>query len=220
MDLTAPGIGMQQKEYHPVIRIAARIISYLFHPVFIPVYLGMFIIFELRLFLEATAWERTKLLIMFVMYYAFFPLVVTLLLKALNFIESIQLKTQKDRIIPYVICQVFYFWGWYVFRNLPGAPMEAELLGLGIFLGAALGLILNAYMKISMHGIAVGVMSAFTIVAGITTGVSFGIYIAIALFIAGLTMTARLIDSNHTPHEIYFGFFSGALMLLLAWVFV
>lgn len=219
MELTANGVNMNTERHGLAVRIAAKFFSYLFHPIFIPVFIGWFVIFELKLFHEATAWDRTKLLIMFVMYYTFFPLVITLLLKALNFIESIHLKTQRDRIIPYVICEVFYFWGWYVFKNLEGTPREVIMLSLGIFLASSLGLILNAYMKISMHAIAVGVLSAFVLMAGIMTGMSFGVYISIAFLISGITLTSRLIDSDHSQKEIYLGFFSGALMLLVAYFF-
>jgi hypothetical protein len=219
MELTANGFKMKKEPQAPAVRIAAKFFSYLFHPIFIPVYIGWFVIFELRLFHEATAWDRTKLLIMFVMYYTFFPLVVTLLLKALNFIESIHLKTQRDRIIPYVICEIFYFWGWYVFRNMGNTPREVVMLSLAIFLATSLGLILNAYLKISMHAIAVGVLSAFVIMAGMMTGISFGVYISIAFLIAGITLTSRFIDSDHTQAEIYLGFFSGVVMLLIAYLF-
>jgi hypothetical protein len=37
---------------------------------------------------------------------------------------------------------------------------------------------------------------------------------------AGLTATARLIDSNHTEKEIYMGFFVGVLCQLVAYYFV
>ena len=219
MELTAGRVERANEQHGALVKIAAKFFSYLFHPIFIPVFIGWFVIFELRLFHASTSWDRTKLLIMLVMYYTFFPLVVTLLLKALNFIESIHLKNQKDRIIPYVICEIFYFWGWYVFKNMGNTPREVIMLSLGIFLASSLGLILNAYMKISMHAIAVGVLSAFVVMAGMMTGMSFGVYISIAFLIAGITLTARFIDSDHTGREIYYGFFCGALMLITAYFF-
>ena len=98
-------------------------------------------------------------------------------------------------------------------------PREVIMLSLGIFLASSLGLILNAYMKISMHAIAVGVLSAFVVMAGMMTGMSFGVYISIAFLIAGITLTARFIYSDHTGREIYYGFFCGALMLITAYFF-
>jgi uncharacterized membrane protein YdcZ (DUF606 family) len=143
----------------------------------------------------------------------------TLLSKALGFVQSVYLKTQKDRILPYIVCEIFYFWAWYVFKNVH-FPQEAVMFALGVFLACSLGLILNSYMKISMHTLALGVVSAFFLLAGMFSNSSYGFYISIAFLIAGVTATARLIDSNHTQREIYFGFFAGALAEVVAYFFV
>lgn len=201
------------------VRIAAKIISYLFHPLFVPFYVGLFIIYEVRLFNDRTDWQQKLILIQFFIYYTFFPLMTTLLSKALGFVQSVYLKTQKDRIVPYIVCEIFYFWAWYVFKNIH-FPKEVVMFALGVFLACSLGLILNSYMKISMHTISLGVASAFFLLAATTSTNSYGIYISIAFLVAGITGTARLIDSNHTQKEIYFGFFAGALAEVIAYLFV
>src|SRR5678809_378328 len=134
--------------------------------------------------------------------YTFFPLMTTLLSKALGFVDSVYLKTQKDRILPYIVCEIFYFWAWYVFRNIH-FPREVVMFALGVFLACSLGLILNSYMKISMHTISLGVVCTFFILAGFAGNGNYGFYITLALLIAGVTSTARLIDSNHTQREVY-----------------
>lgn len=204
--------------FPPVVRIAAKIISYLFHPLFVPLYVGLFFIYEARLFNDRTDWQQKIIFIQFFIYYTFFPLMTTLLSKALGFIQSVYLKTQKDRILPYIVCEIFYFWAWYVFRNIH-FPREIVMFALGVFLACSLGLILNAYMKISMHTMSLGLVCTFFLLAGMFSSSSYGIYISIALFIAGITATARLIDSNHTEKEIYFGFFVGALAQVVAYFF-
>ena len=205
--------------FSPVIRIVAKIVSYLFHPLFVPVYIGLFFIYEARLFNDRTDWQNRIILIQFFVYYTFFPLMTTLLAKALGFIESVYLKTQKDRILLYIVCEIFYFWAWYVFRNVH-FPKEVVMFALGVFLACSLGLILNSYLKISMHTIALGVICAFFLLAGMFSTASYGFYISVALLIAGVTATARLIDSNHTQKEIYSGFFAGVLAEVVAYFFV
>lgn len=204
--------------FSPVIRIAAKIISYIFHPLFVPLYVGLFLIYEVRLFNDRTDWQQKIILAQFFIYYTFFPLMTTLLSKALGFVQSVYLKTQKDRILPYIVCEIFYFWAWYVFRNLH-FPKEVVMFALGVFLACSLGLIFNSYIKISMHTISLGVLCAFFLLASTMSSVSYGIYISIAFLIAGLTATARLIDSNHTQKEIYLGFFVGALAEVIAYFF-
>ena len=199
--------------------VFAKIISYLFHPLFIPLYVAWFFIYELRLFSDKTNWGRTIIFLQFFIYYTFFPLMTTLLSKALGFVQTVYLKNQKDRIIPYIVCEIFYFWAWYVFKNVH-FPKEVVLFALGTFLACSLGLILNSYMKISMHTISLGVLCAFLLLASTMSLVRFGFYITTGFLIAGITATARLIDSNHTQKEIYFGFFAGASAQVIAWFFV
>src|SRR5438309_557673 len=146
--VTAEASKWEHSDQPPAVRIGARIISYLFHPLFLPLYLAWFMIYEARLFPERTSWEKTIVLIQFFVYYTFLPLITTLLSKGLGFIQSIHLRTQKDRIIPYVVCEIFYFWAWYVFRNLH-FPKPIVLFGLAVFLGCSLGLLINAYIKVS-----------------------------------------------------------------------
>ncbi len=201
------------------VRIVAKMISYLFHPLFVPLYVGWFLIYERNLFSDRNNWQRTLIAIQFLIYYTFFPLMSTLLLKALGFIESVYLKTRKDRIIPFIVCEIFFFWAWYVFRNV-GFPKEVVLFALGVFLACSLGLILNSYMKISMHTISMGTVCAFLLLAAMMSTVAFGVCISIVFFVAGLTATARLMVSDHTQKEVYTGFFAGALAQLVAYFFV
>ncbi|MBO9681111.1 MAG: hypothetical protein J7502_00330 [Flavisolibacter sp.] len=205
--------------FSPATRVAAKIISYLFHPLFLPVYVGLFFVYEARLFNDRTDWQNKIILLQFFVYYTFFPLVTTLLAKAVGFIQTVYLRTQKDRILLYIVCEIFYFWAWYVFRNVD-FPKEVVMFALGIFLACSLGLILNSYMKISMHTIALGVICAFFLLAGMSSAANYGFYIAVAFLIAGITATARLIDSDHTQKEIYSGFFAGVLTQVIAYFFV
>ena len=47
----------------------------------------------------------------------FFPLISVLLLRAVGFIDSLFLRTQKDRIIPYIASGIFFFWAYTVFKQ-------------------------------------------------------------------------------------------------------
>lgn len=205
--------------FHPVIRVAARIISFVFHPLFIPVYLSWFLIYINPLFPAIHSGDKWILLLRFVVMYTVFPLVTVFLAKGLGFVQSVYLKTQKDRIIPYVVCGIYYFWMWYVLKNQPEFPGYFVMLSLAIFLASSLGLIVNSFIKISMHTIAIGVMITFMLLLAFSTDVNYGFYIAIAFLLAGLVSTARLINSDHNPLEVYAGLVAGILAQLVAYYF-
>jgi hypothetical protein len=199
------------------LKFAAKIISWVFHPVFIPVYVLIFLLREQSyLFVALTGGKKTLTVIQFAVMYALFPVVTALLLKALGFIGSIYMKTQKDRIIPYVICMIYYFWVWYVIKNQSIYPDELVQFTLSVFISSVLGLMSNAYMKISMHAMAVGAMATFILILALQGTVSSGIYIAAVLLITGLVCTSRLVVSDHTTKEIYTGLFIGVASMLLA----
>ncbi len=204
-------------KYPAMVRIVAKIISYIFHPLFIPVYLSWLIVkTQSYLFGAFTEWEKTIFIARFAVIYIMFPLVSVLLMKALGFISSIHLKKQKDRIIPYVVCMIYYWWMWYVLHNQPEYPKLYVVLSLAIFLASIGGLMANINMKVSMHAIAAGVMAAFVMLLGFSQDIDFGIYIAISILVTGIICTSRLIDSDHTTKEIYWGLFIGIVSILIS----
>jgi hypothetical protein len=201
------------------LRIMAKIISYIFHPVFIPVYVAWFLInFQSQLFAEFTVRKKTDTMITFFVMYVFFPLISTLLLKGLGFINTIYLKTQRDRIIPYIVNMIYYFWVWWVLYNQTIYSSVIVMFALAIFIASFGGLMANIYMKVSMHAIAVGVMATYIILLGFLLKKDFGIYISVALLITGLVCTARLIASDHSQKEIYWGLVIGiASQIVASW---
>ena len=211
---------LPRQSFHPVIQAAAKVISFIFHPLFIPVYISWFLMYNTPLFTGLDARDKAMLLVRFFIMYTVFPLFTILVAKGLGFIDSIYLRTQKDRIIPYIACGLYYFWMWYVLRNQPQFPQELVLLSLAIFIASSLGLLMNTYIKVSMHGISLGVLITFVCIVGLTSEINFGPYISIAFLITGIVCTARLVNSDHYPLEVYFGLFLGILGQLIAYWFI
>lgn len=202
------------------VRLAARFFSWLFHPVFVPVMLVFFMVFiHPYLFAGMDTKPRILVVVQAAAMCTFFPLVTVLLLKALDFIKSIQLTSRKDRIIPLVACGVWYFWLWYVWRNQPDYPQQAVQFALAIWISVSLALMANIIMKISLHAIAAGVMLTFIILLAFTQDLNFGVYISVALLITGIVCTSRFIVSDHTPAEIYGGLALGVLSMIVANLF-
>lgn len=202
---------------NPAIRLMAKIISWIFHPLFVPVYIAWFLVFvQPYLFASFTPAKKIITMIQFFIMYSFFPLVTVLLSKGLGFLDSIYLKTQKERIIPYVACGIYYFWMCYVLRNQPQFSKEVVQLSMAIFIASSLGLLVNIYMKVSMHAISMGILLMFMILLSFTQTSNYTIYLSAAFVLAGLVCTARFIVSDHTAGEIYGGLLVGIISQLLA----
>jgi hypothetical protein len=204
-------------------RLVARFISWIFHPVFLPLYTVFFMVYiHPYLFAGFSGWEKTRIMAMSGLMYTFFPLITVLLLKGLNFIDSIFLRTQKDRVIPIITSMIWYFWIWNVWRNFNKVkdagemPPEVIQFALAAFISTIISLMLNIKLKISLHAIGAGVMLGFVLLLALSQGLNFGIYLSIAIFITGLICTSRFIASDHTQVEVYGGLAAGLMSMLIA----
>lgn len=204
---------------HPALRMAAKAVSYVFHPLFVPVYMGWFFVYVLRLFPALDPFRKTMLIIQFFVSYTLLPLATELIAKALGFVQTVYLRTQKDRIIPYIASMIFYFWMWYVSRNL-SFPKESVAFSLAVFLSSVLGVFFNTYFKVSMHALSMGVVITILFFLSMRSSANLGPYLSIALLIAGLVCTARLVNDDHRPFDVYAGLGLGVLAQVVAAVFV
>jgi hypothetical protein len=203
------------------LRALAQLLSILFHPLFIPFYLAVFLLkVHPYASMGLSPLQKTFKLISIFVSTAFFPAFTVFLMSRLGLASSITLKTQKERIIPIIASMIFYFWVFYVSKNqAENPPMLTEML-LAVFIGSIAALMCNIYFKISLHAIAMGSMVTFFIYVALNTPLPMGFYLSLALLVAGLVCTARMIVSDHFLSEIWAGFFVGVLCQLLAFVFL
>jgi hypothetical protein len=200
-----------------ILRFFAHVISYIFHPLFISLYVTWFIAFvHPGYFAGISIHDKSLVLIQVAYTMIFFPLVTVFLLKQLNFIHSFFLDTQQDRIIPYIACGIYFFWMYIVFKNNENIPGILTGFILGVFLSSSAALIANIYYKISMHAIGMGgMLGLFLIIMWQNTMLMAG-PLSLALLITGLVCTARMIVSNHTQKEIYSGLLLGMAFQFIA----
>src|ERR1700755_102294 len=117
-------IGLNTLGEQPAaIKIPAKIISYILHPLFVPLYIFIWLTIRFPYhFDDITPRSLSFKTISVFLNATFFPAFAVFLLWRLKFIESIYLRTEKDRIIPYVITMIFYWWMWYLSRNFTDQP--------------------------------------------------------------------------------------------------
>jgi hypothetical protein len=204
----------------PVLRGIAHFISYLFHPLFISGYVMAFLIF-VHPYAFAGFDERTKVFrfLNIVFCNTFLPLFAVFLMWRLKLIHSVFLRTEKDRIIPYIVAMTFYWWTWMVFKNLPDIPVLAIHFLLGAFLAICGGWICNIFFKVSMHAIAMGGALMFFLLFDLSDSFGSGLYVSVALLLTGLVCTSRLLLSAHSGFEVWVGLFVGMLAQSVAWLF-
>jgi hypothetical protein len=211
------------KESQPgILKVLAHFFSYIFHPLFIPLYAISFLVFfHPSYFAGFTPYEKYRVLLTTILNTVFFPAFAVLLMKGLGFIKLIFLETPQDRIGPYLSSMIFYFWAaWVFFKMDPQLALILPSFMTGVFLTTVVGLLSNVYFKISMHAMGMGgLLGLFLIIMTYNTMLMTW-PLCIALLITGLVCTSRLIVSNHTQKEIYWGLFFGIVCQLAAAIFI
>jgi hypothetical protein len=205
-------LSSPSEKHSLIIKLLANFFSYLFHPIFIPLYVTWMLAFiHPNYFVGFSTMGKYKVLLLVAINAFAFPLITVLLLKGLGFINSIFLRTQKDRIIPYIASMTFFFWTQYVLREQSFVPRILVAFMFGVFISSSVALIANIYHKISMHAIGMGgMLGLFLVVMQQNTMLMTG-PLTFVLLTTGIVCTARMIVSDHQPKEIYTGLMVGLI---------
>ncbi len=218
MEAILPKEIFPEKKYgHPFLKLPANFFSYIFHPIFVPLYAIVFLVYVHPSYFSGFS-AKEKLFTVLISGYnlIFYPLLSIVLLKAVGFIDSVFLHTKRDRIIPYMACGIFFFWAYTVFKKQEMYPPIMPAFILGVFLAASAGLIANIYYKVSMHAIGMGGWLGLFLVVAKSNTMLMTWPVALVLLCTGIVCTARLIVSDHTEKDIYTGLAIGLLSQFIA----
>jgi hypothetical protein len=202
-------------------RRAAIITSYIFHPIFLPT-AGLMLVFSLNTFIAQTTPLPKQL---FVVVWIFIntvviPLLFTLFLRWRNLVDSIQLHTRKDRLVPFAFAMVLYFMNYYLMKDVP-LPEILYSIFLGTSVAVAIAFLVTFYTKISIHMIGMGGITAS--MYGVAQAYDLPIVglIMMSLIASGMVGSARYILESHNLRQIYlgwvFGFAAVYLPLYFGW---
>ena len=197
----------------------AGLFSWLFHPLFLGVYMMYYIVFiHPDIFLAVSDRVRIFRFITFLVNNLFFPLLIVMLMRWLGFSGSLQMKTARERIIPYIASITFFFWTWHVFRNQSDSPEVLTDMCQGMFFASSVAIVLNNFSLVSMHAIGMGGLLGLMFIL-IDRGLAeSGFPIIIAVLLTGLVCTSRLLLARHSGGEILLGLLTGLATQITAYL--
>ena len=203
------------------VKYVAHLLSYVLHPLFIPTYFFLFLMQVLPFeFVGISEWQLKMRLFSVAWLTAFFPAFAVFLLWRLKLSDSIFLRTQKERIIPYVITMFFYWWMYYLSRNFTDQPIALKFFYLGIFVASAIGMTVNNFIKVSLHAMGIAGLTMAVILVSIFYPVNNAVWVLLAILLTALVISARLIVSDHTKKELIVGLFIGVFTQVAAYLWV
>lgn len=206
-----------QSSIQKILQVVAKCVSYIFHPIFIPLFITYYLLYvQPYFFLGLSNEDKFRKIAMVGISVTFFPAFTVFLLWRLKFIQSILLRTQKERIIPYVAVNIFFFWAYYVSRNQANNPVLFTQFLLGVFIASSAALVINNFTKISMHTTSVVGAVVFLVYMAMRLGMAMGLPISISILICGIVCSARLWLKEHTLAEVGWGLLVGIFSQLAA----
>ena len=199
-----------------MLKFTAKVISTIFHPLFVPT-LGVIYLMMMSPYRYGSYdFQQKSLLVIIIFIMTFiFPVFTLVILRLLKMIDSMQLKDRQQRTIPYVASASFYLWTYMMIRPNEDGAIEGDALiatmMLGVIIGVFLAFFMNAFTKVSIHAMAGGGMVGVVIFSAPFVSYNFAPFLFLAVFMAGLISSSRLILKAHSPAQVYLGLFIGFL---------
>jgi membrane-associated HD superfamily phosphohydrolase len=197
----------------------ARIISILFHPVCMLVYM---LLFALQLQIQQTVLSLPHLLWLYGMLlagYIILPAITVFLLYKLRIIKSLKLDNKQDNAIAYLIFALFYYLCFQSVSFYAIYPLIQIYMLIPILITASY-LIIHLFYNINAHALFIGAIIGFFIGLGYYIQQNNIWIILILICISGWMLSAQMIINKHSSLQIYSGFFVGLSELILLFMFL
>jgi len=202
-----------------ILTLIAKIISVVFHPLFMPIY-GILIIFSAPTLFGYLPFSIKRLLILIVLINnVLLPLSLLPYLRYRNHISSWSFDDRRERMLPLFIATILYAATSYIIIRYP-VPVFIKTLILGVFIISLSLTAINMWWKISIHSAAAGAIAALVLVLSFKMNSQLLWPLSLVIISAGLVLSSRLKLNSHNPSEVWSGFFLGYFGLgLFMWFF-
>ena len=214
-------------------RIAAQVISIVFHPLLILFYMSLVLLWTNPF---SFGWrhvaEADTLLIIIGMTSITLPALAVIMMKALGWVDSYQLESKHERIGPYIVAGIMYLSLYLHITRADTFPLSLRVAVLGTLIALWVCFFINNFSKVSTHAAGVGGLVALISLTklffgydhaqiGLVSGANLVLPINALLYgsivIAGVVCTARLVLKAHHAKEVYMGFVIGVLSIIVAY---
>ncbi|NNE77458.1 MAG: hypothetical protein HKN31_10345, partial [Pricia sp.] len=193
-------------------RFFLKAISFIFHPLFIPM-AGTLAYFFITPKYSPFELQSGNILPIFILT-VIIPIIAYLILRILGLVNTVFMPTSKERKYPLYIYIILLL--LVVYKVIPNNyTVELHFYFLGLIAAAMSALILLFFkLKISMHLMGMGSLFMFLICLSIHFEINITLAVSLLTLATGLVATARLYLKAHSKPELLIGFFVGLLSQL------
>lgn len=193
--------------------LAARIMSMLFTPFYLPM-VGLVALFIFSYMSLLPVAYKLPMLLMVYVFTVLMPSLLIHLYRRYQGWTPIELGKKERRLVPYIISIVCYFGCFFLmeYRNTPRVISIILVAALVIQMFCAF---INVWWKISTHTAAIGGVAGALLAYSIAFSFNPTSWFCIVLLLGGMVGTARIILRQHTLSQVVAGFLVGLLCSLL-----
>ena len=194
-------------------RFFLKLISYIFHPLFVPIAgtLAYFIITPKYSPIEVQSGNILPIFILTII----IPIIFYMILYNLGLVSSVFIPEVKERIYPALIHIVLLL--LIVVKVIPNNYIaELNYYFIGLVISAMVALLFILFrLKVSLHLMGMGSLLMFLVCLSIHFEKNITIGLSLFTLATGLVATSRLYLKTHSKPEILIGFFIGLISQLL-----
>ena len=194
-------------------RLFLKVISYLFHPLFIPI-AGTAAYFLITPKYSTVEIQSGNLLPIFILT-VIIPVIAYLILRNLGMVKNVNLTDLKERRYPlYITILLLLMVVYKVIPNNFTIELHYYFIGLIAATFASL-LLLFLNFKSSLHLTGMGSLLMYLICLSVHFEINITLALSLVILITGLVATSRIYLRSHTNAELLIGFSIGILSQLL-----
>ncbi len=186
----------------------SKVISYLFHPVLMPL-IGLFLILNSEAYIAVMDIRVARILYLIVgIFTLLLPLVLFFLFLYTGYVQTMQINERRQRIIPYFISFIMYYIAYYLVKKLAVSSFISAFL-FASAMSLLIIVIVTYFWKISTHMVGVGGLTGLVLSLSTVFNADTMYFLVIILLVSGLLASARLSLNAHRPGEVCAGFALG-----------
>ena len=188
----------------------SKFISYVFHPVFIPLII-LFILFYFTPIIANSTSNNicvNSIYTLFILVYTILPVLTSVVLVKFGLIGSFEMHDNRDRIVPLITNIIYMILGGIINSSCLNIFPFVKLIFLAIFIITICALVISFFWKISLHTLAAGNMLAVFVSSNFLIEPNLFL-VFISLVFALIIAFSRYSEGSHTIPQLILGMVIG-----------
>lgn len=196
----------------------AYIISTIFHPLVMPIYLLIYILYGNTPWALLPSAYKTIVITYIGIGTSIMPLVVIGAFILMHITKDAEMNSRSERVFPLIFsCFSAWLTVYFVYTQMH-LPLPIVRLTESVAAMLTVASVITPFWKISLHSIGTGALLVFVIILGCASRIDFGASLIISIALSGIVIWARLYLKSHTPMQLLVGYIVGAVVMFVSMI--